>query len=162
MPQISAGLLMYRCCQGQWQVLLVHPGGPFFQHKDAGAWTIPKGEVESGDDLLATACREFQEETGLTPTAPFVSLNSIKQKGGKLVHAWAFAGDCDPATMRSNTFTLEWPPKSGRQMEFPEVDRAAWFEFEPARTRINPAQVSLIDRLEELLNRTDKSPASPG
>ncbi len=140
---------MYRACGGAVEVLLVHPGGPFFQKKDDGAWTIPKGEAESEEGLLATACREFQEETGLTAAGPFLPLKPIKQKGGKTVHAWAFAGDCNPAAIVSNTFTIEWPPKSGRQTEFPEIDRAAFFDLATAKQKINPAQAALIDELEE-------------
>lgn len=153
MPQISAGLLMYRHQNGELQVLLVHPGGPFFKSKDDGAWTIPKGEVEAGDDLLATALREFHEETGITPTEPFIALSPVKQKGGKLVHAWAFEGNCDPSEIVSNTFQMEWPPKSGRQMEFPEVDQAEFFDLAAARKKVNQAQVNLINELEEVLNR---------
>src|SRR5205814_1975328 len=119
MPRVSAGLLMYRICDGSLQVLLAHPGGPFFKNKDEGAWSIPKGEVEPDEDLLKTAQREFEEETGVVPTAPFIALSPITQKGGKLVHAWAFEGNCDPGAIVSNTFMMEWPPKSKRQMEFP-------------------------------------------
>ena len=158
MPPVSAGLLMYRIRDHRLYVLLVHPGGPFFQHKDEGAWTIPKGEVEPGEDLLAAAQREFHEETGFQPTGPFLSLASIKQKGGKIVHAWACAGDCDPTAIVSNTFQLEWPPKSGRQAEFPEVDRAEFFDVATARRKINPAQVTLIDELEQTMAAPSGSP----
>jgi predicted NUDIX family NTP pyrophosphohydrolase len=137
--------------QGTLQVLLVHPGGPFWRNKDEGAWSIPKGEAEPGEDLLAAAQREFEEELGLKPTAHFVKLSPIKQKGGKIVHAWAFEGDCDPTTIKSNTLTMEWSPKSGRRVEFPEVDRAEFFDLEVARKKINPAQAMLIDELEGLL-----------
>ncbi len=150
MSGVSAGLLMYRN-RGGVQVLLVHPGGPFFRNKDVGAWSIPKGETEPDEDLLAAAQREFEEETGLKPSGPFTPLTAVKQRGGKLVHAWAFEDDCDPGTLISNTFTMEWPPKSGRQMEFPEVDRADFFDIETARSKINPAQIGLIDELERLL-----------
>src|SRR3954470_5515017 len=143
MPKVSAGLLMYRRQGGQLQVLLVHPGGPFWRNKDAGAWTIPKGEVAEGEDLLATARREFEEELGVRPAGTFVPLTPVRQKGGKQVHAWCFEGDLDPAAVRSNTFTMEWPPKSGRQAEFPEVDRAEFFDLPTARQKINPAQVAL-------------------
>lgn len=152
MPRVSAGLLMYRICGGRLQVLLAHPGGPFFKNKDAGAWSIPKGEVEPDEDLLKTAQREFEEETGVVPTAPFIALSPVKQKGGKLVHAWAFAGDCDPGAIVSNTFTMEWPPKSKRQVEFPEVDRAEFFDVVTAKEKIKPAQAALIDELEQHLN----------
>lgn len=153
MPEISAGLLMYRIRDRQAQVLLVHPGGPFFRNKDEGAWTIPKGEADAGEGLLATAQREFAEETGLTPTGPFIALASVKLKSGKTVHAWAFEGDCDPANLVSNTFTLEWPPKSGKQAEFPEVDKAEWFDVATAKQKINSAQAKLIEELEAVLAR---------
>lgn len=122
MPKISAGLLMYRIQNGQLQLLLVHPGGPFFKSKDEGAWSIPKGEVEPDEDLLETAKREFIEELGITPTGPFIELTLVKQKGGKIVYAWAFQGECDPSSIVSNRFSMEWPLKSGRQVEFPEID----------------------------------------
>jgi predicted NUDIX family NTP pyrophosphohydrolase len=133
MPKISAGLLMYRIRDGQLQVLLAHPGGPFFQKKDLGAWSIPKGEAEAHEDLLDAAQREFAEETALHAEGPFLPLSAVKQKGGKQVHAWAFAGDCDPQTIRSNTFSMQWPPRSGRQTEFPEIDRAEFFDLQTAR-----------------------------
>ncbi len=117
MPKISAGLLMYRIKADAVEVLLAHPGGPFFQNKDDGAWSIPKGEPEPGEELLSAAQREFEEETGLKPAGPFLPLAPVQQKGGKIVHGWAFAGDCDPGALRSNAFTMEWPPRSGRQME---------------------------------------------
>ena len=145
--RVSAGLLMYRTVGGELQVLLVHPGGPFFRTKDEGAWSIPKGEVGPGEDPRAAAVREFGEEIGLTPTGPFLALTPVKQRGGKLVHAWAFEGDCDPGSIACNTFTIEWPPRSGRHVEFPEIDRAQWFGLAEARERINPAQAELLDRL---------------
>ena len=151
MPRLSAGLLMYRIKDGVLQVLLAHPGGPYFVNKDDGAWTIPKGEPDADEDLLVTAQREFEEETGLKPQGPFVPLTPIKQKGGKIVHAWAFEGDCDPAACMSNTFTLTWPPHSGRQQEFPEIDRAEWFDLATARTKIKGGQEGLIDELEAML-----------
>jgi predicted NUDIX family NTP pyrophosphohydrolase len=140
---------MYRVCDGQVQVLLVHPGGPFFQNKDEGAWSIPKGELEAGEDVLECAKREFQEELGITPTGTFRPLTPVKQKGGKVVHAWAFEGDCDPGAIaaRSNTFTMEWPPRSGRQREFPEIDKVEFFNLATARKKINAAQVALLDEL---------------
>lgn len=153
MPRLSAGLLMYRIQDGSLQVLLAHPGGPFFRNKDDGAWSIPKGEPEPGEDLLLTAQREFEEETGVRPAGPFLPLRPIQQKGGKIVHAWAFQGDCDPAAIRSNTFTLEWPPKSGRQVEFPEIDRAAFFDLAAARVKIKAGQEALLDELRKLLDR---------
>lgn len=142
---------MYRFCQGRLEVLLVHPGGPFWKNKDLGAWSIPKGEVRPGEELLQTAIREFQEELALTPHEPYQPLAAVKQKGGKTVHAWAFAGDCDPAQTRSNSYPVEWPPRSGRMIEVPEVDRAAFFDLPAARRKINAAQVALLDELERLL-----------
>jgi predicted NUDIX family NTP pyrophosphohydrolase len=141
---------MYRIRQGTLQVLLAHPGGPFWRNKDEGAWSIPKGEAEPGEDLLATAQREFEEELGVKPTGQLIQLDPIKQKGGKIVHAWAFEGDCDPAAIKSNVFMMEWPPKSGRQMEFPEVDRAEFFDLDVARKKISPAQVALLDELGQI------------
>ena len=151
MPKTSAGMLMYRLREGVLEVLLVHPGGPFWRKKDEGAWSIPKGEAEPGEDLLAVARREFCEELGLTATGHFTPLTPVRQKGGKLVHAWAFEGDCDPAAIRSNTFTIEWPPKSGRPMEFPEVDKAAFFPLKAAKRKIHAAQAALLDQLDRLL-----------
>jgi predicted NUDIX family NTP pyrophosphohydrolase len=151
MPRVSAGLLMYRIHDGKLQVLLAHPGGPFFMNKDEGAWTIPKGEVEPGEDLLETAKREFEEETGVTPTKPFAALTPVKQKGGKIVHAWAFQGDCEPSAIVSNTFTMEWPPKSGRQMAFPEIDRVEFFDVVAARRKIKAGQAGLIEELERMV-----------
>lgn len=150
MPPISAGLLMYRIRQGGIEVLLVHPGGPFWKNKDEGSWTIPKGEIGAGEAALDAACREFGEETGLEPVAPFVPLGHIRQKSGKTVHAWAFEGDCNPASIRSNAFELEWPPKSGRIQSFPEVDRAAFFDLSRARRMINPAQAEFLAALERI------------
>lgn len=141
---------MYRIKDGL-EVLLAHPGGPYFVNEDT--WTIPKGEPEADEDLLVTAQREFEEETGLKPTGTFIPLKSIQQKGGKIVHAWAFEGDCDPATLKSNTFTMEWPPHSGRQMEFPEIDRVEFFDVALAKRKIKPAQAALIDELEAILDK---------
>jgi predicted NUDIX family NTP pyrophosphohydrolase len=152
MPRLSAGLLMYRIQGGAIQVLLAHPGGPFFRSKDEGAWSIPKGEPDAGEDLLLTAQREFEEETGVKPAGPFVPLAPIKQKGGKIVHAWAFPGDCEPAAVRSNTFAMEWPPKSGRQMDFPEIDRAEFFDLPTARRKIKAGQDAFVDQLEAILS----------
>ncbi len=154
MSKASAGLLMYRTRNRAVEVLLVHPGGPFWKNKDEGAWSIPKGEAEPGEDLLTVAQREFQEELGLKAAGPFRELTPVKQKGGKVVHAWAFEGDCDPAAVKSNTFTIQWPPRSGRQVEFPEVDRAEFFDIESAKRKINRAQAALIDELGELLGTT--------
>ncbi len=140
---------MYRLSdEGTVEVLLVHPGGPFFAKKDDGVWTIPKGMPDPGEELLECAKREFREETGFDPGAgPFRPLGEVKQKGGKTVHAWAFPGECDPAQVKSNTFTVQWPPRSGKWVSFPEVDRAAFFHMPEARVRMNPAQVKFLDRL---------------
>jgi predicted NUDIX family NTP pyrophosphohydrolase len=151
MPRVSAGLLMFRRKGDAPQVLLAHPGGPLWAKKDLGAWTIPKGEGAPDEDLLATARREFEEETGFRPQGPFHPLGSVKQRAGKVVHAWAFEGDVDPASLRSNTFSMEWPPRSGQRHDFPEVDRAEFFDLDEARRRINPAQAPLLDALEGLL-----------
>jgi Predicted NTP pyrophosphohydrolase len=148
MPKTSAGILLYRIRNGALEFLLVHPGGPFWKNKDAGAWTIPKGEIADNEDALAAAKREFEEELGFKPGGPFIELTPIKQKAGKTVHAWAFEGDCDPSQIKSNTFSLEWPPKSGKQAEFPEVDRADFFNLEGAKTKINPAQIPLLEELQ--------------
>jgi predicted NUDIX family NTP pyrophosphohydrolase len=142
---------MYRFREGALEVFLVHPGGPFWARKDAGAWSIPKGEPAPGESPLDAACREFREETGLAPEGPFRPLAPVRQRGGKEVRAWAFAGDCDPSAIRSDTFALEWPPGSGRKGEFPEVDRAAWLGIEAARERILPGQAPLLDELLRLL-----------
>jgi predicted NUDIX family NTP pyrophosphohydrolase len=130
------------------EVLLVHPGGPFWAKKDEGVWSIPKGEPGEGEAALDTARREFEEETSLRAEGPFRPLGSVRQKGGKVVQAWAFAGDCDPALVRSNTCEIEWPPRSGRRRTIPEVDRAEWFDLAEARRRINPAQAAFLDVLE--------------
>lgn len=147
----SAGILMYRRAAHRLEVLLVHPGGPFWKNRDLGAWTIPKGEHDESEGALDAARREFAEETGFTAAGDFIALAPVRQKAGKLVHAWALEGDCDARAIRSNTFSMEWPPRSGRMAEFPEVDRAEWFSPEEARRRILPAQVPLIDELEARL-----------
>lgn len=144
---------MYRRSPKGLQVLLVHPGGPFWKKKDAGAWTIPKGESDEGEDLLGTAVREFKEEVGFEPSGPFTPLTPVKQKAGKVVHAWAVEGDFDPSTVKSNTFLMEWPPRSGKRVEFPEIDRADFFDIETARMKINPAQAALLDELSAVLDR---------
>lgn len=143
----SAGVLLWRERDGAREVLLVHPGGPFWARKDAGAWSIPKGEIEAGADPLETARRELTEETGCTATGELVPLGSVKQKSGKTVHAWAMRGDFDVAQFRSNTFEVEWPAGSGRLQSFPECDRAAWFDLATAREKLNPAQAAFLDRL---------------
>lgn len=147
---ISAGLLMCRKTQHELEFFLVHPGGPFFKNKELGTWSIPKGLPDGQEDLLQTAQREFREETGLTPQPPFQPLGTIQQKSGKIVHAWSFLGEWDPATgITCNTFKLEWPPKSGRFQEFPEQDKAAWMDYGQALKHINPAQIPLLDRARE-------------
>ena len=151
MPKTSAGLLMYRHVDGALQVLLVHPGSPLWQHKDAGWWSIPKGEIAEGEEALAAAKREFIEETGFTVREPFIELTPVRLKSGKIVHAWAFAGDCDPAALQSNTFTLEWPPRSGRMCEFPEVDRAAFFDISEAKEKMSERQFPLVEELQRKL-----------
>jgi predicted NUDIX family NTP pyrophosphohydrolase len=148
MVKISAGLLLYRRREGTLEVLLVHPGGPFWARKDAGAWSIPKGEIDPTEEPLVAARREFREETGLAVEGRFQPLAPITQAGGKVVQAWAVEGDLDPAALQSNTFSIEWPPRSGRQQAFPEVDRAAWFPVGVAREKINPAQAALLDELQ--------------
>jgi predicted NUDIX family NTP pyrophosphohydrolase len=147
----SAGVLMYRRSAQGLEVLLVHPGGPFWKNRDAGAWSIPKGEHDEAEDPLDAAKRELAEETGLRPEGTFLALDPVRQKSGKLVRAWAVEGDCDPRAIRSNTFSMEWPPRSGRTAEFPEVDRAEWFAIEEAHRRILPAQSPLLDQLESRL-----------
>jgi len=148
--EISAGLLVYRKARDV-EVLLAHPGGPFWIKKDLGAWTIPKGLVEPGDDLLATALREFTEETGFTARPPFRPLVAVKQKSGKTVHAFACEGDFDPSQLASMNFEIEWPPRSGRRKEFPEIDRLAWFGLAEAKEKILPYQRPLLPQLEALL-----------
>jgi predicted NUDIX family NTP pyrophosphohydrolase len=143
----SAGILLHRVRDAVQEVLLVHPGGPFWAKKDAGAWSIPKGEYSDDEDPLACARREFEEELGAPAPDDLTSLGEVRQKSGKRVTAWAAAGDLDPSAIRSNTFTMEWPPRSGRTQEFPEIDRAEWFPLEEARERINPAQAAFLDRL---------------
>ena len=138
---------MYRRCGGKLEVFLVHPGGPFWAKKDLGSWTIPKGEYLEGEVPLQAAQREFQEETGFTAEGRFIALGDLKQLSGKILTAWAFEGDCDPSQLKSNTFPLEWPPRSGRQMEFPEIDRGAWFSIEAAREKLLPGQRPLLDGL---------------
>jgi len=149
MAKRSAGLLLYRRRNEALEVFLVHPGGPFWAKKDAGAWSIPKGEYAEGEDPLAAARREFDEETGFPAPADAVPLGELKQAGGKLVIAWAAEGDCDPSKVASNTCEIEWPPRSGRKMEIPEVDRAAWFAMEEARVRMLKSQLPFLDRLAE-------------
>jgi predicted NUDIX family NTP pyrophosphohydrolase len=151
MPKKSAGLLLYRTRKDALEVFLAHPGGPFFVNKDIGVWGIPKGLIDEGENALAAAQREFEEETGFKAEGPFLALTTVTQKGGKLVQAWAFEGDCDPEKMKSNTFAMEWPPRSGQQQEFPEVDRGAWFSLSEAKQIINPAQISFLEELQRLV-----------
>src|SRR5215469_3471030 len=150
MAKLSAGLLMYRRREGGLEVFLVHPGGPFWAKKDLGAWSIPKGEYAEGQDPLSAARREFEEETGFVAVGELLELGAVKQAGGKIVSAWAFEGDCDPADLRSNVFEMEWPPRSGRIAEFPEVDHAEWFSLAEARERILEGQVPLLAALERI------------
>ncbi|HEY3552480.1 MAG TPA: NUDIX domain-containing protein [Solirubrobacterales bacterium] len=148
----SAGILLFRRQGGEVEFLLVHPGGPFWAKKDAGAWSIPKGQIEDEEEPRACAIRELEEELGNAPEldpAQLIELGSIRQKAGKTVEAWAAEADFDPAALASNTFAMEWPPRSGKQQEFPEVDRAEWFDLETAREKILPAQAELLDRLLE-------------
>ena len=151
----SAGLMMYRVNSGATEILLAHPGGPFFVKKDEGNWTIPKGEPDENEDLLITAKREFEEETGAKPHGDFIRLGDCRQPGGKIVKAWAVEGDLDTARIRSNSFSLEWPPKSGKMREFPEVDRAEWFSIGAAREKILKGQADayiLQGRFDPLIN----------
>jgi predicted NUDIX family NTP pyrophosphohydrolase len=152
----SAGILLYRRLDGRLELLLAHPGGPIFTRRDEGYWTIPKGEVDPGEGLLAVARREFEEETGHhPPDADPIPLGNIVQKGGKVVHGWALEGDLDPATAESNTFEMTWPPGSASRQSFPEIDRVAWFDPAEARRRVKATQIPLIDRLEEALAARD-------
>jgi predicted NUDIX family NTP pyrophosphohydrolase len=146
----SAGILLYRRAGDGLEVLLVHPGGPFWAKRDAGAWSVPKGEYEGGEDPLTAARREFEEELGTgVPDGDAIDLGEITQKSGKLVRAWALEGDLNADEIKSNTFELDWPPRSGQTKSFPEVDRAGWFTLERAREKLNPAQVALLERLKE-------------
>ena len=150
-PNVSAGLLLFRRASAGLQVFIAHPGGPFWKDRDAGAWTIPKGIVEEGEDFLDAARREFEEETSIQPVGPFIPLGSIRQKAGKTIHAWAWEGDADPSRIVSNTMRTEWPRGSGRWLTYPEVDRCAWFDAATAREKLLPAQAELVDRLEAVL-----------
>jgi predicted NUDIX family NTP pyrophosphohydrolase len=152
-PKKTAGLLLFRRRAGRLDVLLVHPGGPLWAKKDDGAWSIPKGEFTDDEDPLSAARRECEEELGATPAGDFTALNPVRQASGKTVYAWAVESDFDPGTFRSNTFQMEWPPRSGRQQEFPEVDRAEWFTMVEARRKMNPGQVPLLDQLELIAGR---------
>jgi predicted NUDIX family NTP pyrophosphohydrolase len=147
MAKISAGILLFRRRPPNLEVMLVHPGGPFWAKKDLGAWSIPKGLADEGEDLLAAAKREFLEETGVTVEGEFLDLGAHKQPGGKIVVAWAHEGDFDPALLKSNTFAIEWPPRSGKTAEFPEVDRAAWYSIDEALEKINNGQKPIVAAL---------------
>jgi predicted NUDIX family NTP pyrophosphohydrolase len=153
-PNLSAGLLLFRRGSGPpgLEFFLAHPGGPFWANREDGAWTIPKGGVEAGEEIIDAARREFQEETGIAPTGPLISLGSIRQRAGKVVHAWAWEGDADPADIVSNSMTTEWPRGSGRSITFPEIDRCGWFDASSARGKINAAQSELLVRLEKALS----------
>jgi predicted NUDIX family NTP pyrophosphohydrolase len=153
MPKRSAGLLMFRRREGSPEVLLVHPGGPLWKRKDLGAWSIPKGQYTGEEPPLEAAQREFKEETGIEPAGDFLPLGEIRQPSGKLVMVWAFEGDADPSEMRSNTFTMAWPPGSSKMREFPEIDRAEWFPIEAARRKILPGQAAFLDELVLRLHR---------
>ncbi len=144
MPKLTAGLLLHRSRAGQTEIFLVHPGGPFWAKKDDAAWSIPKGECDAGEEPLAAAQREFTEETGFVATGPFTALGPLKISGGKVLHAFAARGDFDPAQLASNRFALEWPPRSGQTREFPEVDRAAWFDLATAARKLHASQVQLL------------------
>jgi predicted NUDIX family NTP pyrophosphohydrolase len=156
-PKVSAGLLVFRRHRGELQVLLVHPGGPFWANRGAGVWSIPKGEIDPAETLLDAARREFHEETGFTVDGEFLPLTPVRQRSGKVIHAWAVQGEWDPARLRSNTFSLEWPPRSGETRQFPEVDRAAWLSIPDALQRIVPGQAVLVRELESLVGRPPAS-----
>lgn len=151
MAKKSAGLLLFRIQNKIPQVFLVHPGGPFWAKKDDGAWSIPKGEFEGDEEPLAAAKREFGEETGIKISGEFIELSPVKQKSGKIVYAWAVEGNLDPATIKSNEFEIEWPPKSGKMKTFPEIDKADWFGLHQAKTKIIASQAAFIDRLTDIL-----------
>ena len=151
MPRLSAGIVLYRSRGRDLELFLVHPGGPFWANKDAGAWSFPKGEYSEGEDPLTVARREFREETGYSLEGEFIPLAPRKQRGGKVVSLWAVEGDCDADGIRSNTFEMEWPPRSGKRVGFPEVDRAGWFSPVAAKEKINPGQAPAIDELRERL-----------
>jgi predicted NUDIX family NTP pyrophosphohydrolase len=154
----SAGILLYRLRGSEIEVFLVHPGGPFWTKKDAGAWSIPKGEFEADEDPLEAAKREFQEETGFAVEGNFIELTPVKQPGGKVVYAWAVKGDCKAESIKSNTFSLEWPPRSGKRKEFPEVDRAGWFTPEVAREKILKGQLGLLEELKRKIENNSVPP----
>jgi predicted NUDIX family NTP pyrophosphohydrolase len=158
MAKVSAGLVMYRRRGGRAEILLIHPGGPYWRGKDLGAWSIPKGEIESGEDALYAAKREFEEETGLRPEGEFYPLKPVKLRSRKTIFAWFFQGDFDPATLNSVTFPMEWPPRSGRMEEFPEADGAQWFTLEEGKLRISAGQRSFVEELESALQASSGHP----
>ena len=149
----TAGLLLYRIRNSAIEVFLVHPGGPFWAKKDEGAWSIPKGEFADDEQPLSAAKREFQEETGFSMEGNFMALAPLKQRSGKLVYAWALEGDCDAGAIKSNLFSMEWPPRSGKRQEYPEVDRARWFTLESAKRKIVPGQIGFLEELQQILSR---------
>jgi predicted NUDIX family NTP pyrophosphohydrolase len=157
----SAGLLLYRTCNGPLEVLLAHPGGPFWTRKDEGAWTIPKGAIDEGEDPLDAAKREFTEETGVVASGAFVALEPVRQPGGKLIYAWAVEGDCDAGAIVSNLFSMEWPPRSGQMKEFPEIDRAGWFTLGEARVKLLRGQLPFLDQLENSVPLRNAPPGAP-
>ena len=152
MPKSTAGILVYRLREGEPEVFLAHPGGPYWRKKDEGAWTLPKGEIEDGEDPLTAGRRELLEETGYEAEGPFLPLGTIRMKSGKQVHAWAAEGDLDPRSLVSNTFEIEWPPRSGKRASFPEIDRADFYSLDAARRKLHPAQLPFLDRLVEALS----------
>ena len=156
MAKQSAGVLLFRMKREQLEVFLVHPGGPFWIKKDAGAWSIPKGEIETGEEALQVAIREFKEETGQEIEGSFSELQPVKQKAGKIIKAWAVEGDIDETTIVSNTFEIEWPPRSGKKKIFPEVDKAQWFSLTEASEKINPGQLPLIEELQQIIRNKKK------
>jgi predicted NUDIX family NTP pyrophosphohydrolase len=151
MAKESAGIALYRYRDSTLEIFLVHPGGPFWKNKDSGAWSIPKGEFDAREDPLQAARREFHEETGCSVNGSFIALGPVRQAGGKIVHAWAVEGDCEAESISSNSFTIEWPPRSGQRKEFPEVDRAGWFSLQLAREKILKGQLMLLDKLQRML-----------
>jgi predicted NUDIX family NTP pyrophosphohydrolase len=157
----SAGVLVFRRDRGLLEVLLAHPGGPVFRRRDAGVWTIPKGEIEPGEEALDAAQRELEEETGFRPSGPFLPLGSVKQKNGKTVHAWACEFSVEPRLLKSATFRMEWPPRSGSYQEYPELDRADYFDVDTAREKLILAQYELVTRLVQLLAEPESAARSP-
>ena len=151
MAKESAGIVLYRYHDSTLEIFLVHPGGPFWKNKDSGAWSIPKGEFDAREDPLQAARREFHEETGCSVDGSFIALGPVRQAGGKIVHAWAVEGDCEAESISSNSFTIEWPPRSRQRKEFPEVDRAGWFSLQLAREKILKGQLMLLDKLQRIL-----------